>query len=93
MQQKQDNTNERQLCVICNRFYGSPEKEYMCSTCYMAHAKQQPVAEDVKLLPATIQLPNEETKQAAVFEEQKQVYEAVYNAVYRLMLRDAGNAK
>ena len=94
MQQKHDNTNGPQLCVVCNRFYGNPEKEYMCSACYMTHAKQQTVdksSEDVELLPAAIQLPNEETKQTAPSEEQKQVHEAAYNVAYRLMLRGAGN--
>ncbi len=66
MKEKQDSTNESKLCVVCSRFYGSAEKNSMCSKCYAEHIKRQlgekPPME-AKLLPPP---PIEEAKKPAV---------------------------
>ena len=95
MQEKHEQKEEPQLCVVCNRFYGSSSRDNMCSTCYRIHLKMQPgdkTSEENKLSPSATPPTVEEAKYVPSEDQQKQV--SIGLLIYlRRIPQDAGSAK
>ena len=86
MKEKQDNSSEPKLCVSCNRFYGNPATDCMCSKCYAAQNKQATAA--AKQSVPVLNSQSEEEKRPAVdlMAEPKKL--AVYQALRASIGRD-----